>query len=153
VVKARQYEQAEAAARRAVGLAPDRTSVNSTLGQALLLQQRIEEALPEFEKESLDWARMTGRALAFAAMGKQDLARAELGAMQEEMGDSASYQYAEINAQLGDSDETFRWLARAREIRDPGLTGYVFVDPFLDPVRSDPRYDALVGELGFTGKN
>jgi hypothetical protein len=57
------------------------------------------------------------------------------------------------NAQLGDPDEAFKWLARAREIRDPGLTGNVYVDPILDPLRTDPRYDALVRDLGFAAKN
>jgi len=150
LLNARQYEKAEQAARRAVTLAPDRTNVHVTLGSTLLLQKRPEEALVEFDLEPVDWSRMTGRALAFAVTGKRDLARAELDAMQQKIGEAAAYQYAEINAQLGDPDEAFRWLERAREIRDPGLAASVFVDPYLDPLRSDPRYDALVHELGFT---
>jgi hypothetical protein len=63
--------------------------------------------------------------------------------------ENVAYQYATINAALGDPDEAFRWLAKAKEIRDPGLTGNVYVDPLLDPLRADPRYDALVRELGF----
>ena len=55
-------------------------------------------------------------------------------------------------AALGDHDEAFRWLANARRVHDPGLMGQVFVDPILDPLRPDPRYDALLRELGFPGK-
>ena len=91
----------------------------------------------------------------FATKDEKDLARAEMAAMlnAKNIGEAASYQFAEINARLGDRDEAFRWLAKAREIRDPGLTGNVFVDPILDPLRADPRYDALVRELGFSAKN
>jgi TolB-like protein/Tfp pilus assembly protein PilF len=152
---ARKYDRAEAAARRAVALTPDRPSVHGQLGAVLLLLRHPDEALSEFEKERVDWQRMTGRALVFAAKGQKDLARAEMAAMLKanNVGVAASYQYAQINAELGDRDEAFRWLAKAREIRDPGLTGNVFVDPILDPLRTDPRYDTLVRELGFTAKN
>ena len=121
----------------------------------LLLLRRPDEALAEFNLESVQWARMTGRALVFATQDKKDLARAEMAAMlnAKNIGEAASYQFAEINARLGDRDEAFRWLAKAREIRDPGLTGNVFVDPILDPLRADPRYDTLVRELGFSAKH
>ena len=155
LMNARRYDQAEAAARRAVALTPDRPSVHGQLGFVLLLLRHPDEALSEFEKESVDWQRMTGRALVFAAKGQKDLARAEMAAMlkAKNVGVAASYQYAQINAELDDRDEAFRWLAKAREIRDPGLTGNVFVDPILDPLRADARYDTLVRELGFTAKN
>jgi hypothetical protein len=76
-----------------------------------------------------------------------------MAAMRKRMGDDASYQYAEINAQLGNLDEAFRWLANARRVHDPGLMSGVYVDPLLDPLRADPRFDALMRELGFTAKN
>lgn len=152
---ARQYDKAEAAARQAVALAADRPAVHGQLGFILLMLGRPDEALAEFNLERVQWQRMTGRALVFATKGEKGQARAELDAMlkAKNIGEAASYQFAQINARLGDRDEAFRWLARAREIRDPGLTGNVFVDPILDPLRADPRYDALVRELGFSAKN
>jgi TolB-like protein/tetratricopeptide (TPR) repeat protein len=155
LTNARQYEKAEAVARRAVALAPDRSSVHGDLGTVLLMLGRPDEALAEFELERVQWQRMTGRALVFATKGAKDQARAELAAMlkAKNIGEAASYQFAEINARLGDNDEAFRWLAKAREIRDPGLTATMFVDPILDPIRADPRYDTLARELGFGAKN
>ena len=145
---ARRFEEAEAAARRAIALAPQRPSGHFTLGAALFMQQRYDEALAEFEKESVEWQRMTGRALVFGRTGQPDLARKELAAMRARFAEAASYQYAEINAQLGDLDEAFRVLADARRVRDPGLMSNALVDPTLDPLRKDPRYDALLQELG-----
>jgi tetratricopeptide (TPR) repeat protein len=152
---ARQYDKAEAAARRAVALAADRPTVHGQLGMVLLMLRRPDEALAEFNMESVQWARMTGRALVFATKDQKDLARTEMAAMLHatNIGEAASYQFAQINARLGDRDEAFRWLAKAREIRDPGLPGNVFVDPILDPLRADARYDTLVRELGFSAKN
>jgi TolB-like protein/Tfp pilus assembly protein PilF len=148
---ARRNEESEAAARRAITLQPDRSGGHAALSWALFEQHRFDEALEEADKESIDWQRMTGRAMVFAATGKTALARAELAAMQKKFGDTAAYQYAEINAALRENEEAFRWLAVARRVHDPGLTGNIFVDPALDPLRSDPRFDALLHELGFVG--
>ena len=148
---ARRYEEAAAAARRAIAIAPSRPSVHGALGFSLLLQGQPDEALAEFEKESVEWQRMTGRALVFAGRKESDLARAELAAMQRKYADAASYQYAEICTALGDHDEAMRWLDNARRVRDPGLMSTVLVDPLLDSLRSDPRFDALLRELGLAG--
>ena len=58
-----------------------------------------------------------------------------------------AYQYARINAQLGDPDESFRWLETARRIKDPGVMA-VRTDPLIDPLRKDPRFGRLMHELG-----
>ena len=65
------------------------------------------------------------------------------------LGEAAAYQFAEINAQLGSSDEAFRWLEVARRIKDPGLS-FLATDPLMDPLRKDPRYQTLTRELGLT---
>ena len=58
------------------------------------------------------------------------------------------YQFAQIRAQRGEIDQAFVALDQAVEARDPGL--YTLpVDPFLDPLRRDPRYDALFKRLKF----
>jgi hypothetical protein len=48
-----------------------------------------------------------------------------------------------IHGALGDLDEAFEWLGRAFEERSPWI-GYMHVDPRMDPLRSDPRFDAAL---------
>jgi len=55
----------------------------------------------------------------------------------------SAYHVAAIYGALGDTDEAFEWLDRAYEERSPWI-GYMNVDPRLDPLRSDPRFDALL---------
>jgi len=150
---ARRYDESLAAARRAETLDPLRPGTRLNIALALLMLNRPDEALVEASRESVRWQHDTGRALAYARMGKPDLARAEMDTMHKRMGDDASYQYAEINAQLGDRDEAFHWLDNARRVHDPGLMSNVYADPLLDPLRSDPRYDKLITELGFKARN
>jgi hypothetical protein len=44
------------------------------------------------------------------------LAREGLAKMIQQLGDSGAFQYAQINAQLGDLDAAVRWLETARRM-------------------------------------
>lgn len=59
------------------------------------------------------------------------------------------YEIALIYAGLGKKDEAFEWLEEAYKVRDEGLT-YLKIDPCLDPLRSDPRFDDLLSRVGLT---
>jgi tetratricopeptide (TPR) repeat protein len=146
---ARRYAEAEAAARRALALQPNRPSGPAALGWSLMMQGRHEEALAAFESDPVAWARRNGRSLVLARMGRKDEARRELEQFQQESGDNAAFQYAEAEAQLGDLDAAMRWLEKAREVHDPGLTGFGFIDPMLDPLRNDARFRRMFADLGF----
>ena len=52
------------------------------------------------------------------------------------------YEIAVIHAALGDHDAAFTWLARAVRERS-GWIAYLRVDPRLDLLRNDQRYDSL----------
>ena len=49
---------------------------------------------------------------------------------------------------LAISDRAFTEFNNAINARDAGLF-YLKMDPFLDPIRSDPRYAALLRRLNF----
>ena len=145
---ARRYDEALAVARRAERLDPNYPNVHGSIGYALLETGDLEGARAEFEKEPIEWQRLTGLALVAAKLGHAEQARAGLATALGRLGEAAAYQYAEINAQLGDHDEAFRWLGVAQRIKDPGLS-IVVIDPLMDPLRDDPRYKKLTHELGF----
>jgi pentatricopeptide repeat protein len=49
---------------------------------------------------------------------------------------------------LGDREQAFAWLERAAEERS-GMTQYVRVHPYLDPLRDDPRFRDLLRRMNF----
>ena len=51
---------------------------------------------------------------------------------------------------LGDKDEAFRWLEKAVAERS-GSVRYLKIEPRLDPLRSDPRFEALLRQVGLSG--
>lgn len=119
---------------------PDLFRFEDVLGHALLLLGRTKEAAVELG-QSIGVA-----ALLAARTGDRKVAYAKLAQMRSRGGDMASYHYARILAQLGDKDAAFEALDRAWEIRDAGLTG-VKTDPYLDPLRSEPRYAVLLRRM------
>ncbi len=59
-----------------------------------------------------------------------------------------AYLIALLSALIGETDEAMTWLERAYDERDPLLI-LAKVDPRLDPLRSDPRFDDLLRRIGF----
>jgi hypothetical protein len=55
----------------------------------------------------------------------------------------SSYHVAVIYIALGDTKVGLDWLERAYDEQSPWI-GYLRVDPRLDPVRSDPRFEGLL---------
>ena len=48
---------------------------------------------------------------------------------------------------LGNRDEAVRWLEQVIADRDSPNIDMITVDPWLDPLREDPRFDALVRKV------
>jgi TolB-like protein/Tfp pilus assembly protein PilF len=59
-----------------------------------------------------------------------------------------TWEVALIYAGLEDKDRAFEWLERAYKVHDKGML-FLKIDPPLDPLRSDPRYQDLLRRMNF----
>jgi tetratricopeptide (TPR) repeat protein len=118
-------------------------------GDALVMLGRYREAQSYFGKLAPGfWSRLTGEAIILARSGDRAGAQRKIDALQQNYHDAASYQFGEVYAQLGDNDRAFANLEHGFAIKDAGLVG-LKTDPFMDPIRSDPRFAALLGKMNF----
>jgi len=84
-----------------------------------------------------------------SAEGYRNLVRAFLRQYKTELkqGQEPTYGFAESYARLGDKDQALAWLERAYAKRLPALI-YLKADPMWDPLRGDPRFEALTQRIG-----
>ena len=86
--------------------------------------------------------------MVYDKLGRHADAEAVLAKFKAALGDVAAYQYATIYAQWGNTPKALEWLDIAMRLRDPGLV-YLKTDPLLDPLRQEPRFQAVMRELKF----
>ncbi len=107
------------------------------------------EAEAEYRKlNPTDYRRRLGQAVIAARAGQRSVALDILREMEKRDGDTDLYQYGEIYAQLGMTDQAFNQLELALAARDSGMSS-MRADPFMDPIRRDPRFAALERKMGF----
>jgi Tfp pilus assembly protein PilF len=61
--------------------------------------------------------------------------------------DQAYRGLALVHAALGENDAAFEWLEKGYERREESVLS-LKVDPKIDPLRSDPRFSALLKRIG-----
>ncbi len=139
-------DEAMSVYREVIALNPLVDPVQLRLGQALLISGDFDAALEAMNKAMRDGMRVSGRALVFQAMGDSERAAAELDDLIA-LGYTWTYEIAMVHAYRGELDEAFTWLGRAIDRHDMGL-GLILGDPFVDNLRDDPRFDAVLERLG-----
>ncbi|CAN5347442.1 hypothetical protein BH11PSE2_BH11PSE2_10520 [soil metagenome] len=149
LLAARRYPDAATVLARGLALNPDMSGAHSLQGNLKYLQNDTAGAVTEFRAERSKMFRLTGLAIALNRSGDKVGAAQALAELVSTFGDGAAYQQAQIHAQWSQAPQTFAALDRGLAIGDSGLIG-LKVDPFMDPVRADPRYAALLKRLGLT---
>jgi len=87
-------------------------------------------------------------ALVYEKLGRHADARQALSQLQAESGDASAVFYAMIYAQWGDTARALDWLETAMRHRDPYLIR-VRQNRNFDPLRNEPRFQAIERELRF----
>ena len=137
------YDEAQTALQKAQDLNPQAPLVHLTLGKILLAEGRSQQALVEFEKEPSGGGKLTGQALAYHALGREQDSNAALAELIAKHHTFSAYQVAQVYAYRGESDKSFEWLDHAYQQRDPGLPE-VKSNPLFKDLHHDPRYAELL---------
>jgi TolB-like protein/Tfp pilus assembly protein PilF len=145
---ARRYDEAIAAFEDTLTLDPQYSLAYADRGLAHYGRGDLQSAVKSCEiNPSYDQSRLC-LAVTYDKLGRHADAQAMLAKLQAERGEDEAYQYAEIYAQWNDPAESLRSLDVAVQLHDSGLV-LLKVDPLLDPVRKEPRFQAIEQELKF----
>jgi TolB-like protein/Tfp pilus assembly protein PilF len=144
----RQNKEAIAAAQDALALDPEFSYVHPLRGFAYYALGDFEAARASCERKADDFHNQVCLAVVYEKLSRHADAESMLGKVKASMGDAAAFQYAEIYAQWGKPAQALDWLETALRLRDPGLV-YLKTDPFMDPLRKEPRFQAVMRQLKF----
>jgi TolB-like protein/DNA-binding winged helix-turn-helix (wHTH) protein/Tfp pilus assembly protein PilF len=149
---ARDYPRADAAFRRALELDPDFYGAHIYLAWTHMQQLQGKEAAAEFTRllefthsapNVLDSFRQAAATGDTQAINRWILQRQ---LKRRETMYSSAWRIATCYAALGEKDSAFRWMEKAIEEHDPEMAR-LRVDPMMDPLRSDPRFQDFLARL------
>jgi Flp pilus assembly protein TadD len=129
-------------------------ATNENLGTAYVALGRYAEAVPVLQRAFDPAVRQSSPlgilGYALAKSGRRAEAQELLADFLERhrRGYVAPTSLAVLYAGLGDTVETFAWLRRALEGRDPFLIYNYVNDPVMAPFRRDPRGQAILRAMG-----
>jgi tetratricopeptide (TPR) repeat protein len=146
---ARRYEEAIEAFEVAIKLNPAHaTEAYQRRGRLYYLLGNYPLAKASCAAQPDTYQRESCMPLIYEKLGERETAEATLAAVMAEQGVYSSLQYAETYAQWGQPDKALDWLETGLRVFDPGLES-VKTDPLLDPLRNQPRFQAVVQALNF----
>ncbi|MGC2352472.1 MAG: tetratricopeptide repeat protein [Candidatus Udaeobacter sp.] len=153
---ARRYDEAEAQARKTLEIDPGFFLAHYYLGEILQFKGDVARAIPEFQKAfdlNHDHYSRAMLGQAYARNGQKDEAQKILVWLNEEAKSKyvAPYAIALVYLGLGDKERALDELERAFQRGDTNYLFVIKVDPQLDELRGQPRFDALVQKI--TGQN
>jgi tetratricopeptide (TPR) repeat protein len=146
--RSRRYQEAVAAATDAIDLDTDYQKAYGHRGLAYYGLGDFERARVSCEARPDYWNCQQCLAVTYDKLGRHAEAEVVLTRLKASLGDASAYQYATVYAQWGDTAKALGWLDTAMRVRDPGLS-YLKTDPLMDPLRKEPRFQAVMRELKF----
>jgi TolB-like protein/Tfp pilus assembly protein PilF len=149
---ARRYDEAIEQFHKAIDLDPRFYYAHWNLAEALEMKGNLREALAEYKKAvELDDDPFVLALLgqAYAKLGQRDEALKILAQLPQIAAHRyvPSYSYALLHMALGEKDKAVEWLERSYQ-EGAGLDViFLKVDPMLDPLQKEPRFQALVAKV------
>jgi len=150
---ARRYDQAIEQCQKTLALDPKSGMAQLFLGWAYSRKSLHEAAIAELKKACDLWPGSTpigALGEAYVAAGRRDEAQKILEQLDQLSRQRyvTPYVIGRIYAMLGQNDEAFRWLEIAYEQRAEWMV-LLKVDPALDSLRPDPRFQDLMRRMNF----
>ena len=147
---ARRYDDAIKQSRAAIDLEPDFASAFSVLAQAYLFNKQPAEGIEAAQKyvdlsAGSGWAKLE-LAFAYATAGNRAEAERIVRETMASRDPFSPYDMATIYAAWHEPDNALQWLKQAVEQRSVDVV-WIRVDPRLDNVRSDPRFQEIVKSM------
>jgi TolB-like protein/DNA-binding winged helix-turn-helix (wHTH) protein/Flp pilus assembly protein TadD len=149
---ARDYDRAIAECTRTIAMEPGFAPAHVYRGMAYEQKGMFDEAIADLEaaRDSEGRPSFSGAlGHAYAVAGRKEEARTLLRDLKESSAKHyfPPYHLALVYIGLGEKDEALTLLEKAYEERYPWLI-QLSVEPRLDPLRSEPRFKALVSRIG-----
>jgi len=150
--RARRYDEAIDQLRKTLEMDPNFYYAHWNLGSALMAKGAFQPAIKEYQKacaltDDPSALGLLGRAYAVSGNRPEALKiRDQLEALAKQRYVS-SYSVALVYLGLGDKEEALRRLEKAYQDHSGEAVRYIKVDPSLDPLRGDPRFEALVAKV------
>jgi tetratricopeptide (TPR) repeat protein len=142
---ARRFEEAVLESRKTLEMDPEFRVARVMLGLEYAAQGHFKEAVAEFEQTGA--RSLSGYAHGRAGQDKEALA--VLAELREAAASRhvAPTQFVFVHIGLGQKDEALRWLEKDFEARSDYMV-YLGIDPVLDSLRGDPRFEELLRKVG-----
>jgi TolB-like protein/DNA-binding winged helix-turn-helix (wHTH) protein len=146
------YQEAETEFRHRIEASPRNSSLHYQLASCYGLQGKKKESIEEFQ-EGLrldgDEKRAAEVRSAFANGGYQGAQEWWIAQLKQaaKTGYVSPLDFAFAYARLGQDNEAFRWLEKAYDDHVPKLV-FLQENSDLNPLRGDPRYEALIKRIG-----
>jgi len=145
---ARRYQEAITVFGDSISLDPVYKATYGFRGLAYYGVGDLANARESCEAKPDNWVTQWCLAIVYDKLGRHADAEGQLAELKAALGDASAYEYATIYAQWRNRTKALEWLDTAMRLRDPGLVS-LKTDPLMDPLRTEPRFQAVMRELKF----